>query len=143
MCRSSRSRQIIYNHLILSFLKFINQIALLKSDRYIEIRFRILKFYAKKAIKKNKEPRMKVTFEQLKAAFNRVLIYAALTAKRLMPVPRCSPAPPIRRLFSRRQPFPSFHSTTGNGDIIPNAQPKRITSLGAIERGTPSVRSVT
>ena len=79
---------------------------------------------------------MKVTFEQLKAAFNRVLISrgvdsetADACAEMLRPHHR------IPAVYSHGvNRFPRFIQQLENGDIIPDAQPKRITSLGAIEQ---------
>jgi 3-dehydro-L-gulonate 2-dehydrogenase len=100
-----------------------------------EIKFRIVKFQAKKAIKKTRKPGMKVTFEQLKAAFNRVLISRGVDSET---------ADACAEMFARTTEsgvyshgvnrFPRFIQQLENGDIIPDAQPKRITSLGAIEQ---------
>ncbi len=77
---------------------------------------------------------MKVTFEQLKAAFNRVLISRGVDSET---------ADACAEMFARTTEsgvyshgvnrFPRFIQQLENGDIIPDAQPKRITSLGAIE----------
>ncbi|STJ26910.1 2,3-diketo-l-gulonate reductase [Escherichia coli] len=45
---------------------------------------------------------MKVTFEQLKAAFNRVLISRGVDSETADACAECSPHHRIRRLFSRR-----------------------------------------
>lgn len=78
---------------------------------------------------------MKVTFEQLKAAFNRVLISRGVDNET---------ADACAEMFARTTEsgvyshgvnrFPRFIQQLENGDIIPDAQPKRITSLGAIEQ---------
>ena len=78
---------------------------------------------------------MKVTFEQLKAAFNRVLISRGVDSET---------ADACAEMFARTTEsgvyshgvnrFPRFIQQLENGDIIPDAQPKRITSLGAIEQ---------
>lgn len=78
---------------------------------------------------------MKVTFEQLKAAFNRVLISRDVDSET---------ADACAEMFARTTEsgvyshgvnrFPRFIQQLENGDIIPDAQPKRITSLGAIEQ---------
>jgi len=78
---------------------------------------------------------MKVTFEQLKAAFNRVLISRGVDNET---------ADACAEMFARTTEsgvyshgvnrFPRFIQQLENGDIIPDAQSKRITSLGAIEQ---------
>ncbi|MCZ8874241.1 3-dehydro-L-gulonate 2-dehydrogenase [Escherichia albertii] len=78
---------------------------------------------------------MKVTFEQLKAAFNRVLLSRGVDSEI---------ADACAEMFARTTEsgvyshgvnrFPRFIQQLDNGDIIPDAQPKRITSLGAIEQ---------
>lgn len=78
---------------------------------------------------------MKVTFEQLKAAFNRVLSSRGVDSET---------ADACAEMFARTTEsgvyshgvnrFPRFIQQLENGDIIPDAQPKRITSLGAIEQ---------
>ncbi len=78
---------------------------------------------------------MKVTFEQLKAAFNRVLISRGIDSET---------ADACAEMFARTTEsgvyshgvnrFPRFIQQLDNGDIIPGAQPKRVTSLGAIEQ---------
>ena len=56
---------------------------------------------------------MKVTFEQLKAAFNRVLISRGVDNEKLTPVQRCSPAPPNPAFILTALIVSLFHSTTG------------------------------
>lgn len=78
---------------------------------------------------------MKVTFEQLKAAFNRVLISRGVDSET---------ADACAEMFARTTEsgvyshgvnrFPRFIQQLENGDIIPDAQPKRITILGAIKQ---------
>lgn len=78
---------------------------------------------------------MKVTFEQLKAAFNRVLVSRGVDSET---------ADACAEMFARTTEsgvyshgvnrFPRFIQQLDNGDIIPDAGAKRITSLGAIEQ---------
>ena len=78
---------------------------------------------------------MKVTFEQLKAAFNRVLISRGVDSET---------ADACAEMFARTTEsgvyshgvnrFPRFIQQLDNGDIIPDAEAKRITTLGAIEQ---------
>ncbi|STW03916.1 3-dehydro-L-gulonate 2-dehydrogenase [Klebsiella grimontii] len=78
---------------------------------------------------------MKVTFEQLKEAFNRVLLARGVAAET---------ADACAEMFARTTEsgvyshgvnrFPRFIQQLDNGDIIPEAQPQRVTSLGAIEQ---------
>jgi Malate/L-lactate dehydrogenase. len=56
---------------------------------------------------------MKVTFEELKAAFNRVLIDRGVKADAADACAEMfAPHYRIRRLFTRREPFPAFYSAT-------------------------------
>ena len=78
---------------------------------------------------------MKVTFEELKAAFNRVLLDRGVKAET---------ADACADMFARTTEsgvyshgvnrFPRFIQQLDAGDIIPDAQPKRVTTLGAIEQ---------
>ena len=78
---------------------------------------------------------MKVTFEELKAAFNRVLLDRGVKA---------DTADACAEMFARTTEsgvyshgvnrFPRFIQQLDAGDIIPDAQPKRVTTLGAIEQ---------
>ena len=78
---------------------------------------------------------MKVTFEQLKEAFNRVLLARGVAAET---------ADACAEMFARTTEsgvyshgvnrFPRFIQQLDNGDIIPEAKPQRVTSLGAIEQ---------
>lgn len=78
---------------------------------------------------------MKVTFEQLKDAFNRVLLARGIAVET---------ADACAEMFARTTEsgvyshgvnrFPRFIQQLDNGDIIPDAKPQRITSLGAIEQ---------
>ena len=78
---------------------------------------------------------MKVTFEQLKDAFNRVLLARDIAVET---------ADACAEMFARTTEsgvyshgvnrFPRFIQQLDNGDIIPEAKPQRITSLGAIEQ---------
>lgn len=78
---------------------------------------------------------MKVTFEQLKEAFNRVLLARGIAAET---------ADACAEMFARTTEsgvyshgvnrFPRFIQQLDNGDIIPEAKPQRVTSLGAIEQ---------
>lgn len=79
---------------------------------------------------------MKVTFEQLKAAFNRVLISRGVDSETADALCRdVRPHHRIRRLILTALIVSlDFIQQLENGDIIPDAQPKRITSLGAIEQ---------
>ena len=64
---------------------------------------------------------MKVTFEQLKAAFNRVLISRGVDSETAdILVQRCSPAPPNPAFIPHGvNRFPAFIQQLENGDIIP------------------------
>jgi 3-dehydro-L-gulonate 2-dehydrogenase len=78
---------------------------------------------------------MKVTFEELKAAFNRVLLDRGVKAET---------ADACAEMFARTTEsgvyshgvnrFPRFIQQLDDGDIIPDAQPKRVMTLGAIEQ---------
>ncbi|MEY8712641.1 3-dehydro-L-gulonate 2-dehydrogenase [Mangrovibacter phragmitis] len=78
---------------------------------------------------------MKVTFEQLKAAFNRVLVNRGVN-------PQTADA--CAEMFARTTEsgvyshgvnrFPRFIQQLDAGDIIPDAVPERMLSLGAIEQ---------
>ena len=78
---------------------------------------------------------MKVSFEQLKAAFNRVLLSRGVAVET---------ADACAEMFARTTEsgvyshgvnrFPRFIQQLDNGDIIPDAEAKRITTLGAIEQ---------
>lgn len=78
---------------------------------------------------------MKVTFEQLKDAFNRVLLARGIAVET---------ADACAEMFARTTEsgvyshgvnrFPRFIQQLDNGDIIPEAKPQRITSTGAIEQ---------
>lgn len=78
---------------------------------------------------------MKVTFEELKAAFNRVLLDRGVKAET---------ADACAEMFARTTEsgvyshgvnrFPRFIQQLDAGDIIPDAQPKRVMTLGAIEQ---------
>lgn len=78
---------------------------------------------------------MKVTFSQLKEAFNQVLLKRGVAAET---------ADACADMFARTTEsgvyshgvnrFPRFIQQLDNGDIIPEAKPQRITSLGAIEQ---------
>lgn len=78
---------------------------------------------------------MKVTFEQLKAAFNRVLL-----SRHIQP----DTADACAEMFARTTEsgvyshgvnrFPRFIQQLDAGDIIPDATPERMLSLGAIEQ---------
>lgn len=78
---------------------------------------------------------MKVTFSQLKEAFNQVLLKRGVAAET---------AEACADMFARTTEsgvyshgvnrFPRFIQQLDNGDIIPEAKPQRITSLGAIEQ---------
>lgn len=78
---------------------------------------------------------MKVTFEQLKQAFNRVLLSRGVASET---------ADACAEMFARTTEsgvyshgvnrFPRFIQQLDAGDIIPDAVPKRIVSLGAIEQ---------
>ena len=78
---------------------------------------------------------MKVTFEELKAAFNRVLLDRGVKA---------DTADACAEMFARTTEsgvyshgvnrFPRFIQQLDAGDIIPDAQPKRVMTLGAIEQ---------
>jgi len=78
---------------------------------------------------------MKVTFEELKAAFRRVLVDRGVKA---------DTADACAEMFARTTEsgvyshgvnrFPRFIQQLDAGDIIPDAQPTRVTSLGAIEQ---------
>ncbi len=78
---------------------------------------------------------MKVTFEQLKAAFNQVLLSRGVAS---------DTADACAEMFARTTEsgvyshgvnrFPRFIQQLDAGDIIPDAAPKRIVSLGAIEQ---------
>ena len=78
---------------------------------------------------------MKVTFEELKAAFNRVLLDRGIKA---------DTADACAEMFARTTEsgvyshgvnrFPRFIQQLDAGDILPDAQPKRVTTLGAIEQ---------
>lgn len=78
---------------------------------------------------------MKVTFEELKAAFRRVLVDRGVKA---------DTADACAEMFTRTTEsgvyshgvnrFPRFIQQLDAGDIIPDAQPTRVTSLGAIEQ---------
>lgn len=87
---------------------------------------------------------MKVTFEQLKDAFKRVLLARGIAVET---------ADACAEMFARTTEsgvyshgvnrFPRFIQQLDNGDIIPEAKPQRITSLGRLNNGMPSVRSAT
>ncbi|WP_443020850.1 Ldh family oxidoreductase, partial [Shigella flexneri] len=74
---------------------------------------------------------MKVSFEQLKAAFNRVLLSRGVAVET---------ADACAEMFARTTEsgvyshgvnrFPRFIQQLDNGDIIPDAEAKRITTLG-------------
>ena len=78
---------------------------------------------------------MKVTFEELKAAFRRVLVDRGVKA---------DTADACAEMFARTTEsgvyshgvnrFPRFIQQLDAGDIIPDAQPTRVTSLGTIEQ---------
>ena len=78
---------------------------------------------------------MKVTFEELKAAFNRVLLDRGVKAET---------ADACAEMFARTTEsgvyshgvnrFPRFIQQLDAGDFIPDAQPKRVMTLGAIEQ---------
>lgn len=78
---------------------------------------------------------MKVTFSQLKESFNRVLLARGVAVET---------ADACAEMFARTTEsgvyshgvnrFPRFIQQLDNGDIIPEAKPQRITSLGAIEQ---------
>ncbi|MBV7404803.1 3-dehydro-L-gulonate 2-dehydrogenase [Enterobacter sp. ENT03] len=78
---------------------------------------------------------MKVSFEQLKEAFSRVLLARGVNA---------DTAEACAEMFARTTEsgvsshgvnrFPRFIQQLDNGDIIPDAEAKRIVSLGAIEQ---------
>ena len=78
---------------------------------------------------------MKVIFSQLKEAFNQVLLKRGVAAEI---------ADACADMFARTTEsgvyshgvnrFPRFIQQLDNGDIIPEAKPQRITSLGAIEQ---------
>lgn len=82
---------------------------------------------------------MKVTFEQLKAAFNRVLLSRGVAT---------DTADACAEMFARTTEsgvyshgvnrFPRFIQQLDNGDIIPEAKPQRVTSLGPLSSGTHS-----
>lgn len=79
---------------------------------------------------------MKVTFEQLKAAFNKVLLSRGVSA---------DTADACAEMFARTTEsgvyshgvnrFPRFIQQLDNGDIIPEAKPQRVTSLGQLSSG--------
>lgn len=78
---------------------------------------------------------MKVTFEELKGAFYRVLRSRNIAE---------DTADECAEMFARTTEsgvyshgvnrFPRFIQQLDNGDIIPDAKPQRVTSLGAIEQ---------
>lgn len=78
---------------------------------------------------------MKVTFEELKGAFYRVLRSRNIAE---------DTADACAEMFARTTEsgvyshgvnrFPRFIQQLDNGDIIPDAKPQRVTSLGAIEQ---------
>ncbi len=70
---------------------------------------------------------MKVTFEQLKQPQSGLNFYMALTAKRLDASCRDVRSAPDQSALATALIASLFHSTTGNGDIIPDAPTQRIT----------------
>ncbi len=77
---------------------------------------------------------MKVTFEELKGLLPRLAVaeYCGRYRRRLRGNVRSHHR--VRCLFPRREPLSRFIQQLDNGDIIPDAKPQRVTSLGAIEQ---------